>query len=357
MNDLFEKVQKLLKEGKSRVEIANILDCQKSTVNYYANPKNWEKFERKQKTQTKRLEFEEAILSVVNQATSASNICDLIGIQHTNVNIKRVLDFLEEKNINPEWKQKQANRKPQGYWNKDNIFTEESCFQRSKLKDKLIEFGLKENKCEICGSIQWLEQPIPLQIHHINGINNDNRVENLQILCPNCHALTDNYCGKNIAPSNFTKSISKTKSKEQYSKEELEEKINSPSFESIAKLAKDLNISRGSLRNLFKKYDLVDSVKSLNKHRKKLLDSVICEYCGNPFKPARNGAKYCSIDCFKLVSGQPIGEPPTREEILSQVNNYNTMGELAKHFGYKDLRRACKKAGLPISIKELRKLI
>lgn len=357
MNDLFEKVQKLLSEGKSRVEIANILDCQKSTVNYYANPKNWEKFERKQKTQTKRLEFEEAVLSVVNQATSASNICDLIGIQHTNVNIQRVLDFLKEKDIIPEWKKKQRNSKPRGFWTKDNIFTENSSFQRSKLKDKLIEFGLKENKCEICGNIQWLEQPIPLQIHHINGINNDNRVENLQILCPNCHALTDNYCGKNITPPNFTKSTPKTKSKEQYSKEELEEKINSPSFESIAKLAKDLNISRGSLRNLFKKYDLVDSVKSLNKHRKKLLDSVICEYCGKPFKPARSGAKYCSIDCFKLANGQPIGEPPTREEILSQVNNYNTMGELAKHFGYKDLRRPCKKAGLPLSIKELRKLI
>jgi hypothetical protein len=182
-------------------------------------------------------------------------------------------------------------------------------------------------------------------------------VENLQILCPNCHALTDNYCGKNITPSNFTKSTPKTKSKEQYSKEELEEKINSPSFESIAKLAKDLNISRGSLRNLFKKYDLVDSVKLLNKHRKKLLDSVICEYCGKPFKPARNGAKYCSTDCFKLANGQPIGEPPTREEILSQVNNYNTMDELAKHFGYKDLRHPCKKAELPLSIKELRKLI
>lgn len=357
MNDLFEKVQKLLSEGKSRVEIANILDCQKSTVNYYANPKNWEKFERKQKTQTKRLEFEEAILSVVNQATSASNICDLIGIQHTNVNIKRVLDFLEEKNINPEWKQKQANRKPQGYWNKDNIFTEKSYFQRSKLKDKLIEFGLKEAKCEMCGNNQWLDQQIPLQIHHINGINDNNRLENLQILCPNCHALTDNYCGKNIAPSNFTKSTSKTKSKEQYSKEELEEKINSPSFESITKLAKDLNISRSSLRNLLKKYDLVDSVKLLNKHRKKLLDSVVCEYCGKSFKPAKSGAKYCSIDCFKLASGQPIGESPTREEILSQVNNYNTMDELAKHFGYKDLRHPCKKAGLPLSIKELRKLI
>lgn len=358
MNDLFEKVQKLLSEGKSRVEIANILDCQKSTVNYYANPKNWEKFERKQKTQTKRLEFEEAILSVVDQATSASNICDLIGIHHTNINIKRVLDFLEEKNINPEWKQKQANRKPQGYWNKDNIFTEKSCFQRSKLKDKLIEFGLKEAKCEMCGNNQWLDQQIPLQIHHINGINDDNRLENLQILCPNCHALTDNYCGKNIPKSECelkNKSNPRIYSYDKYSKEDIEKEINSSEFKSYAESARKLGLDRHTFKYLIDKYNL-PTKEDLGKSKPKL-ESVICEHCGKSFKPAKSGAKYCSIDCFKLANGQPIGEPPTREEILSQVNNYNTMGELAKHFGYKDLRRPCKKAGLPLSIKELRKLI
>lgn len=101
MENLFEKVRNLLEEGKSRVEIANLLDCQKSVVNYYANPRNWEKFKSKQQTQTKRLNFEETILKVLDQATSASNICDLIGIHHTNVNIQRVLKFLEEKGINP----------------------------------------------------------------------------------------------------------------------------------------------------------------------------------------------------------------------------------------------------------------
>ena len=50
--------------------------------------------------------------------------------------------------------------------------------------------------CEKCGLDRWQSQPIPLEIHHINGNNMDNRLENLQLLCPNCHALTKNYRGR-----------------------------------------------------------------------------------------------------------------------------------------------------------------
>lgn len=46
-----------------------------------------------------------------------------------------------------------------------------------------------------------MDKPIPLELHHINGVHSDNRIENLQLLCPNCHALTDNYRGKNIGMS------------------------------------------------------------------------------------------------------------------------------------------------------------
>ena len=50
--------------------------------------------------------------------------------------------------------------------------------------------------CEKCGLDSWQGQHIPLEIHHINGVNTDNRLENLQLLCPNCHALTNNYRGR-----------------------------------------------------------------------------------------------------------------------------------------------------------------
>lgn len=77
------------------------------------------------------------------------------------------------------------------------ILVENSFYQSYKLAKRLLKEGLKERKCECCGNITWLGKDIPLELHHINGDNTDNRIENLQILCPNCHALTDNYRGKN----------------------------------------------------------------------------------------------------------------------------------------------------------------
>lgn len=49
----------------------------------------------------------------------------------------------------------------------------------------------------MCGGIKWRDGPIPIQLHHIDGNRKNNELFNLEILCPNCHALTENYCGKN----------------------------------------------------------------------------------------------------------------------------------------------------------------
>lgn len=74
---------------------------------------------------------------------------------------------------------------------------EDSTFKSSyKLKLRLLKENIKEHKCEKCNNIIWLDYKIPLELHHINGDTHDNRIENLQLLCPNCHALTENYRGK-----------------------------------------------------------------------------------------------------------------------------------------------------------------
>lgn len=69
--------------------------------------------------------------------------------------------------------------------------------QSNKIKIKLLEEGIKEYKCENCGRKTWLGQPIPLELHHIDGNRDNNTILNYQLLCPNCHAFTDSYRGRN----------------------------------------------------------------------------------------------------------------------------------------------------------------
>jgi DNA-binding CsgD family transcriptional regulator/5-methylcytosine-specific restriction endonuclease McrA len=68
---------------------------------------------------------------------------------------------------------------------------------RYNLKARLIRAGLKENQCERCGISVWMGAPLNMQLHHINGDGKDNRLENLELLCGNCHSQTPNYGGRN----------------------------------------------------------------------------------------------------------------------------------------------------------------
>jgi len=65
------------------------------------------------------------------------------------------------------------------------------------LKSRLLAAGLKENHCERCGLTAWRGEPLCMAIHHVNGERKDNRLENLRLLCPNCHSQTANFAGRN----------------------------------------------------------------------------------------------------------------------------------------------------------------
>jgi hypothetical protein len=77
------------------------------------------------------------------------------------------------------------------------VLIENSSYNRTKLKERLYEAGLKRRRCEQCGQGEdWNGRHMSLILDHINGVGTDNRLENLQVVCPNCAATLDTHCGR-----------------------------------------------------------------------------------------------------------------------------------------------------------------
>jgi len=85
----------------------------------------------------------------------------------------------------------------------EEILIENSNYlNKDRLKRRLISENKLLYECDVCKISDWLDKPLSLQLDHINGINNDNRLENLRFLCPNCHSQTSTYAGRNKLTSN-----------------------------------------------------------------------------------------------------------------------------------------------------------
>lgn len=194
----------------------------------------------------------------------------------------------------------------------EDILKEGTNYSSDNLKKRLIEAGYKEAKCENpeCGITEWNGKPAPLELHHINGNHYDNRLENLQILCCNCHAQTDSY----------RKRMSSRK---------------------------DSNIVHD-----------VEKPKRISKE--KALKEAICANpnCGKTFIPSKRTQKYCCQKCAsegrKIELGNTNSIEITEESILSKMDNFNNITDLAKEFNTSrtTMRKYLEKYDLLDSFKE-----
>lgn len=130
------------------------------------------------------LERKEDILQWIKEGQSKAYMSVQLNCKQSTLN-----NYLEKMGIKydgrQDWNKGKTNPKyvtAKEYANKDYVSS-------NILKQKMIRDGIKEAKCEICGLTQWLDKPIPLELHHKNFNHYDNDFSNLQILCPNCHAL------------------------------------------------------------------------------------------------------------------------------------------------------------------------
>ena len=149
-------------------------------------------------TKRTKTDYENAAMT----SQSIAGMCRYFGLKPCGGNYKIIHKAIKEYDLdishftgqgwNTDLHFKPAEAKPI-----EDILVADSNYQSYKLKRRLIQEGLKDNICERCKLSEWQGVPIPLELHHINGNNRDNRLENLTLLCPNCHALTESYRGKN----------------------------------------------------------------------------------------------------------------------------------------------------------------
>ena len=139
--------------------------------------------------------------SAVRQSKSIAGVLRILGLRPIGGNYRTVHRLIEANGLDSSHFTGQGwnvglQFQPKKSIGDEEVFVKDSNYKCSwRLRERYKKLtGL--SRCEKCGLEKWQGQVIPLEIHHINGINTDNQIDNLQLLCPNCHALTENYRGR-----------------------------------------------------------------------------------------------------------------------------------------------------------------
>jgi hypothetical protein len=151
----------------------------------------------KKRTWTK----EQLVNAVENNISIASAIAE-IGLKPSGANYAQFHRYCKEYNLDTSHFKGKGYLKGRSHNHSartplEEILVENCQYSSHRLKLRLYEAGLKEEMCENCGITDWNGQKLSLHLDHINGKRDDNRLENLRVLCPNCHSQTETYAGKN----------------------------------------------------------------------------------------------------------------------------------------------------------------
>jgi hypothetical protein len=173
-----ERVRELLESGMSCAEIGRALGLSKSTVSYHKR-----RVGQPMRTECNRRYDWAEVQAYYDQGRTVRQC-----VAHFGFSAKSWFDAVNRGAVVP---------RPQALPLDALLIKGRRC--RRNIKLRLIAAGIKRSECEECGISEWRDGPLSLELHHRNGQKHDNRLENLALLCPNCHSQTDTWGGKNAA--------------------------------------------------------------------------------------------------------------------------------------------------------------
>lgn len=177
-----EQVFNLFEKGMSKSEISKTTGIPRETL------KSWLKKDRESIYKESKKYTIEQLKIAAKKVFSMSSLLKELNIKPAGGNYIHMRKVLQENEIDYSHWKGQA-------WNKDKQLKDWTQYTRvSQLKKHLIL--IRNHKCEICNLTEWLNYPITIEVHHIDGDRTNNSLENLQLLCCNCHATTDNWRNK-----------------------------------------------------------------------------------------------------------------------------------------------------------------
>jgi hypothetical protein len=178
----------------------NLVPCTSSylRLNYYLKYFNIEFIPTKYKIKNKWKM--ENLKQIIEESHTQSEVLVKMGLSTIGSNHKTLLNYIELYNLNISHFNKNINKQKNNSYLTTDILIKNSPYKStSTLKERLYKEGLKERMCEKCGQgEEWYGEHMSLILDHINGINNDNRIENLRIVCPNCNATLPTHCRGNL---------------------------------------------------------------------------------------------------------------------------------------------------------------
>lgn len=199
LTDIEKKILELKELGFKPKEIAKKLNLTRDFVYYRYKDSFKDVIERRNAKNANDETFEYLVKKNLPHSNSLNHLCGKLGLRGVEGYYTKIKKIIEKNNLDISHFgsiKRKSNVDSYNVINDEDFFSKDTNRNGTITLKRLILHGYKEWKCQKCGLTEWLNEKIPLQVHHINGNHYDNRLENLELLCPNCHAKTDNFCTK-----------------------------------------------------------------------------------------------------------------------------------------------------------------